>query len=439
MLETLQPGGADILIAQMPPRHGKSEFLSKAVPHWFHSTYPTLQSMLLSYGVDLARKASRYVRDEVHRTAPWFGHQGVSQSVAAATDWEMFNGIGGMKAAGIGGGITGRGAHLMCIDDYIKNAEQAINPAIHLKQWEWFQTTAWTRLEPGGKLIVLATRWHSDDLIGRLLKFALEEQKLNVREIRIPALAEPTEATPDLLGRKTDEPLWPERISYEYLCRRRDVLDPYWWNALYQQRLGSYGQNEWPNEYFYGIFAQDDEWPEDFTLSATALDPSKGKHAKKGDFSAIVTAGYAKGTIWIDASVERRPVPQMMQDLVQWNHERRPRVTGIESVAFQELLAADYMQAQSEMGEYRDEPVLIDNTVNKELRIGRLGLWLRLHRIKIRRNKSGELLLEQLKAFPNGKHDDGPDAMEMAIRLLMSLCEELDQVYQASKISAYHV
>jgi hypothetical protein len=419
-------GEWDILIVQCPPRHGKTSYLSKAAPKWFHSVYPDKATMLIGYGIDLSRKSSKYVRDEVHRLSPIFGNGGVSKNYSGSTDWEMANGLGSC--------ITGRGADLMLIDDYIKNREEAVSDNVRESQWEWFQTTAFTRLEPGGKLVVLACRWFEDDLIGRLLKFALEDTTLRVREIRLPALAEPTEASPDPLGRSTEEPLWPERVHYEYLCQRRAVLGPYWWNAIYQQRLGSYGRNEWPTEYFYGILANDDEWPKQFSFSATALDPSKGKNAKVGDYSAIVNVGYANGRLWVECDMERRPVPKMMADLVAFNERVRPTVTGIEGVAFQELLAPDYIQAQQEMGVYRDDPILIDNTVNKQLRIGRLGLWLRLHMLKIKRNAGGLLLLEQLKGFPNAKHDDGNDALEMCLRLLMQLSEELESIHQTAGI-----
>jgi len=400
-------GPWDVLVAMAPPRSGKSEFLSRWVTSWLASVYPESRSILTSYSVDLARTHSRWVRDATHRFAQVFGHGGINPNVSSATDWQTMQG-GGLLAAGVGGGITGRGADkVFLIDDSLKNAEQAISETVREAQWEWFQTTAFTRLEPGCRLIALGTRWHEDDLLGKILKAGSQDLGLRVREVRLPALAEPTDYTPDPLGRQTDEPLWPERWGFEALSRIRDTLEPYWWNALYQQRLGSYGHNEWPSEYFYGIFANDDEWPEHIRLSATALDPSKGKNAHKGDYSAIVNTGYHGGYLWVEADIARRPVPKMMRDLVEFNMRVRPTVTGIEGVAFQELLASDYIQAQEEAGSYRDDPELIDNTVNKELRIARLGLWLRLHRIKVKRNASGEMLVNQLKEFPNGKHDDG--------------------------------
>lgn len=699
-------GPWDVLVAMAPPRSGKSEFLSRWVTSWLASVYPESRSILTSYSVDLARTHSRWVRDTTHRFAQVFGHGGINPNVSSATDWQTMQG-GGLLAAGVGGGITGRGADkVFLIDDSLKNAEQAISETVREAQWEWFQTTAFTRLEPGCRLIALGclvgdtpvsvlrgvkpirdiragdivetfdngnishsvvrnhamvghdkvfrvtmrsgrivlgnerhpflvnkngalqwvrlknlrpgnklivnaksqvatkrdmqgecverttanfllasqkaiehmqtvdildhasgmdalslqsvkdfattttvltgcapvsgyhlnaqhrsgghisnigmvlpssstkkysrasmefalsaenrlpikiresirtgifssiivttpkgfvdysatpaillqdtlkhpnvplhlldtsvftndevmqvqpegvekvfdievegtenfiangivthnTRWHEDDLLGKILKAGSQDLGLRVREVRLPALAEPTDYTPDPLGRQTDEPLWPERWGFEALSRIRDTLEPYWWNALYQQRLGSYGHNEWPSEYFYGIFANDDEWPEHIRLSATALDPSKGKSSHKGDYSAIVNTGYHAGYLWVEADIARRPVPKMMRDLVEFNMRVRPTVTGIEGVAFQELLASDYIQAQEEAGSYRDDPELIDNTVNKELRIARLGLWLRLHRIKVKRNASGEMLVNQLKEFPNGKHDDG--------------------------------
>lgn len=395
-------GDWDVLVAMAPPRHGKSEFLSRWVNTWYLSTYVDRRCILASYALDLARTHSRFVRDSVHEFAPWYGAKGVKKSAQAVTDW-MTEGGGGLLAAGVGGGITGRAAHLFTIDDPLKNAEQAISEKIRDSQWEWWQTTAFTRLEPGAKMVLLATRWHEEDLLGRVLKHVVEDVGLRVRQVRLPALSE---GLTDVLGRPEGEPLWPERYDREALLRFKNTLDPYWWDALFQQRLGQYGKNEWPPEYFYGIIAQDDEWPERCALSAVALDPSKGKNARKGDYSAIVYAGFKDGYIWVDADIERRPVPQMIEDLIQFNLQYRPTVTGIESVAFQELLAESYILAQQQYN-YYDQPELIDNSVSKEYRIRRLGFWLRLHRIKIRNTPGGQLLLRQMKEFPNGSHDDG--------------------------------
>lgn len=424
----------ECLIVQCPPRHGKSWFLSRWFPAWYHQVYAENNSILASYGHALARNNSRWVRDCVDQLAPVWGRKGTNPSARSASEWLTVEG-GGMFATGVGGGATGRPANILLLDDIIKNHKEAINPQRRQDHWEWFQSTAFTRLEPGGKIIVLATRWFEDDLIGRLIRAGTEEgigedgTKLRIREVRLPALAEPTDATPDPLGRETDEALWPERYSASVLKRKRSLLEDYWWSSVFQQRPSNYGSNEWPSEYFWGIYAQDDEWPDLATvrLSACALDPSKGKDARKGDPSAIVYVGFKDGYLWVDADIRRRPIPDMVEDYILFNIANRPTIAGIEAVAFQELLADSYVLEQAKYN-YSSDPELIDNTINKNIRIGRLGYWLRLHMIKVRNSAGGRELVRQMREFPNSDHDDGPDALEMALRLLIKLSDVLTQL-----------
>ena len=132
-----------------------------------------------------------------------------------------------MYATGIGGAITGRGADLLLVDDYLKNAKDASSETIRDDIYHWFVSTAMSRLEPGGTVIILATRWHQDDLIGRLL-----EQAPDVWEyIRIPAIAEEN----DPLKRAPGEALWPERYNVEWLESQKALFGPYFWAALYRQ------------------------------------------------------------------------------------------------------------------------------------------------------------------------------------------------------------
>src|SRR5207244_2242627 len=123
-----------------------------------------------------------------------------------AAAWELERHAGGMTAAGVGGAMTGKGAHLLVIDDPVKNAEQAQSKTVREKHWEWYRSTAYSRLEPGGAVVIVMTRWHEDDLVGRLLAEA-EAEGERWEILRLPALAE--EADP--LGRAPGEPLWPER------------------------------------------------------------------------------------------------------------------------------------------------------------------------------------------------------------------------------------
>lgn len=220
-------GGARIILT-MPARHGKSEFLSVNTPIWFLEKWPSKFVMNISYGSELATDFSLRVRDTFQDTDL---HHLLRTRIRAdkkrVDRWLTPQG-GGLTAAGIGGPLTGRGADLMLIDDYIKNAEDSLSETLRKKTWEWFKSTAYTRLEPGASLVILATRWGLNDLIGMCIT---ELQHENWRVINLPALAEIN----DPLGREVGEALWPERYDRESLLRIKATLGSYWWEAMYQQ------------------------------------------------------------------------------------------------------------------------------------------------------------------------------------------------------------
>lgn len=218
-------------IVTYPPRHGKSEYISKHTPAWFLGRNPEKRVLLCSYESDFAGSWGRRARQLIdEHGADYFGVE-VSKDSSATNRWELARHGGGMQTAGIGGPITGKGADLMVIDDYCKNYEQAHSRTWRDATWEWWTSTAYTRLEPGSAAIVVATRWHYDDLIGRILE---HQEKTGERWelINFPALAEDG----DPLGREPGEALWPERYSAERLQVIRRTLGEYQWNSLYQQR-----------------------------------------------------------------------------------------------------------------------------------------------------------------------------------------------------------
>jgi hypothetical protein len=126
-----------------------------------------------------------------------------------------------METAGVGGPITGKGADVLIIDDPIKNPEEANSPTQREKIWDWFQTTAYTRLEPGGAIILIMTRWHPDDLAGRLLK-QMESGGEHWEVVSLPAIAEDR----DLLGRKPGQALWPARFDEAALAAKKNAQSP---------------------------------------------------------------------------------------------------------------------------------------------------------------------------------------------------------------------
>jgi len=220
-------GNARIILT-MPFRHGKSEFLSINTPIWFLEKWPEKYVMNLTYGADLATDFSTRVRDTFLN--PDLEHLLTTRlnRKKLRADRFLTAAGGGLTAAGIGGPITGRGADLMLIDDYIKNHEEALGVAGHKKVFEWFKSTAYTRLEPGGSLVVLATRWDYKDLIARLISDLPHE---NWTVINLPMYAEVN----DPIGREIGEVLWPERYPLEACQRIEKTLGTYWFAAQCQQ------------------------------------------------------------------------------------------------------------------------------------------------------------------------------------------------------------
>lgn len=238
ILMQVSRGDLKRVIVTMPPRHGKSERVSRKFPAWHLGRNPDDEIILASYSIDLSRGFSRIARDTLSKHYDVFGVR-IDPNNQSAESWGIEGHRGGLHAAGVGGPITGKGAKIAIIDDPVKNAEEADSETIREKIWEWYTSTLYTRLTPDGRIIIVMTRWHEDDLVGRLLKKEKEEIEAGTHQgerwtvINFPALAEEN----DILGRKYGEPLWPEygfdRIRLEQI--KIDVGSRVF-NALYQQR-----------------------------------------------------------------------------------------------------------------------------------------------------------------------------------------------------------
>lgn len=219
----------EILVVEVPPRHGKSTLISQNAPAWYLGTFPDRRVILASYEADFAASWGMKARDILDQHGNALFGVAVNPGSRAARRWDILGRAGGMVSAGVGGPITGKGAHLLIIDDPVKNAEQAMSETIRDKQWEWWLATARSRLEPGAVVVVLMTRWHESDLAGRLVQSAGDGGD-PVTEIRLEALA----GEGDPLGREPGTALWPARYSREYLEHTRAVLGAYWFSAMYQ-------------------------------------------------------------------------------------------------------------------------------------------------------------------------------------------------------------
>jgi predicted phage terminase large subunit-like protein len=230
----LAEGRSHRLIVQMPPRHGKSEMVSHWFPAWYLDRHPGRRVILSSYGDDFAAEWGRKVRNTLQEHRDRLRVR-VSDDSHAANRWHTSDG-GGMITAGAGGPITGRGANLLVIDDPIKNPSDAQSQIMRDHLWDWWHSTARTRLEPHGAAVVLMTRWHEDDLVGRLLE-QMSRGGEAWRVIRLPAAAEGT----DELGRPEGAALWPARYDEQALAAIRGTDSTWVWDALYQQRPSAPG------------------------------------------------------------------------------------------------------------------------------------------------------------------------------------------------------
>lgn len=188
-------GKSPRLMILMPPRHGKSELASRMFPAWHLGHYPDHEIIACSYNVSLAMSFSRKVKEVFNDPA----YQSVFQTrlhpdFQANEEWGILGTRGGYVAAGVGGGITGKGAHVLLIDDPIKNAEEADSAETREKLWDWYGSTAYTRLAPGGGVLVIQTWWHDDDLAGKLQQAMVNDDEADQFEIvKYPAIAEADE------------------------------------------------------------------------------------------------------------------------------------------------------------------------------------------------------------------------------------------------------
>lgn len=234
------------IIVNMPPRHGKSELISKWTPVWFLENWPHLNIINCGYGDQFAAEWGAAVRNLVLEHGDRLSFHLATDS-KAADRWKTSMG-GGMKTSGIGGGITGRGAHLMVIDDPIKTDAEANSFTYRERNWKWYQGTARTRLEPGGAIILCMTRWHDDDLAGRLIQASEKGTGEHWDILNLPAIsgelvagADPKDPASwknsqfqDSINRKPGEPLWPWRYPLPALYELMRSVGPENWAAQFQ-------------------------------------------------------------------------------------------------------------------------------------------------------------------------------------------------------------
>lgn len=231
------------LIICMPPRSGKSQIVSRAFPAYALGRDPDLNIIATSYSSDLVSRFNRDVQRIIDNEKYYsvfpdtsLNSQNVKTSakgsyIRTSDLFEIVGHKGSYRSTGVGGGLTGMGADILIIDDPFKDRAEADSGTIRQKVWDWYTSTAYTRLSDGGGVIVMCTRWHTDDLIGRLIRHMNDGSGDKFTVINYPAIAEHDEP-----HRKAGEALHPERFSLERLQSIRQTIGSRDWNALYQQK-----------------------------------------------------------------------------------------------------------------------------------------------------------------------------------------------------------
>jgi len=275
-LEQIEKGNLRKLMVFMPPRHGKSEMVSKKFPAWYLGRNPNNEIILSSYTADLAYDFSEIARNTVRRCGGDVFGKELSSQASAKKKWKLAEYGGSLAAAGVGGPITGRGADVAIIDDPFKNWEEASSKTIRDKVDKWYQSVLRTRLNPKGSIVLVMTRWHEDDLAGRLLDREEEEWQV----IKFPAIAK----SEDVLGRKPGEVLWPERYPKEEIEDIKAGMLSRMFESLYQQVPRATSENAlWD----YDIITHNSQFP-DLDRVIVAIDPAVSSNSKSDETGIIV-------------------------------------------------------------------------------------------------------------------------------------------------------
>ena len=410
----------------LPPRHGKSELVTVRYAVWRLERDPKTRIIIGSYNQKLANRFSRKIREIVKariaaikasgKTAGKGERLALSRHKAAADEWETTAG-GGVKAVGVGAGVTGFGADLVIIDDPIKSRSEAESENNRERVWEWFTDDLQTRLEPGGAIILIQTRWHEDDLAGRLLK-TVHDPKSNVQSegaakdkwdvLLLPALAEEG----DELDRSPGDALCPERFDRASLLEKQRNMGSYSFAALYQQ-------NPMPRS--GGLFKR--EW-----FSRVVDEVPKGLRWCRGYDLAVSTKTSADFTASFRCAIDREGnlyIADGFKRRVEYPEQRRYIVGRLEAEKDTEHGIELALHGEAFVQEIRRETRFCGRairgvrvTADKFTRALAWANRAEAGKVILVRGAWNEEFLEEVCRFPNGRHDDQVDAVSLAVQMI---------------------
>lgn len=411
-LEAVERGEITRLMITMPPRHGKSMLASEFFPAWYLGRNPDHYVVTATYAQELADDFGRKVKNQIEDPSyqAIFPGVGLADDSKSAKRFHIDGTFGGYEhstsqrgafyAVGVGGPLTGRGAHLLLIDDPVKNREDAESEVIRKKTKDWYTSTAYTRLMPGGRIVIIQTRWHESDLAGWLLEEHAHEGWV---VLNLPAISDEGKA------------LWPEQYDLEALERIKRALPPRDWSALYQQRpspeTGDYFKREW-------IHTVDHLPPRDAMMVYGASDYAVT--ANGGDYTVHVIVGIdPSGDPWLlDLWREQASSDVWVQSFcdlvlkwspVGWAEETGQIKSGVGPFLRKAMMERGAYVAREQFATRGDKAVRAQSfrglIATRGLRVLRDAPFL-------------SDLMSEMMSFPVGVHDDQVDALGLAGQLI---------------------
>tara|TARA_R100001594_G_scaffold18418_5_gene36559 strand:- start:2103 stop:3650 length:1548 start_codon:yes stop_codon:yes gene_type:complete len=412
LLMSIERGDKDRICVNIPPRHGKSQLVSIMFPAWFLGRNPGKKVMMVSHTTDLAVDFGRKVRNMIasEEYKEIFPTVALAQDSKSAGRWNTNVG-GEYYACGIGSALAGRGADLLLVDD--PHSEQDVingNFGVFEKAYEWFTFGARTRLMPQGRVAIIQTRWHMDDLTGRVTKDMVQQPRADQYEVvEFPAILEVQEDE-----ELVEKPLWPEFFDLDALLRTKASMPTFQWNAQYQQQPtaeeASIVKREW-----WGSWEPDD--PPSCEYIIMSLDAAAETH-NRADYTALTTWGVffnenedAYNIILLNSIKKRMEFPELKNLAMEEYAEWEPDAFIVEKKSAGTALYQEMRRMGLPVSEYTPHR----GTGDKLARLNSVADIIASGLVWAPPTRWAEEVIEEIAGFPFMSHDDLVDSTVMAL------------------------